>query len=232
MTDQLTPENEDEALAAEYALGLMTRAEAQACTARLSVDPSFRTIYARWATHFSGLFQNVAPVAPPARVLSAIQARLFPREKRRSLWSRIGLIPAVVGGVVALIVVLGIGNMDRFVPQGPQGPVYVATIAAEDADLVVLASFDVADNVLTLERTTGTVAEGRAQEVWVIPPGDGVAPVSLGLMSDAATTTISPPASLAPAISNGTLAISDEAPGGSVSGTPGAVLAAGAVSEA
>ncbi len=182
MTDELTPYEEDEVLAAEYVLGLLTRAEGRAFEERLSVDPGFRDLYARWAAHFTSLFENVAPVAPPARVLAAIQARLFPREAR-GFWRRLGLLPALAGAVLAAVVVLTLVNLDTLLPSGPQGPVYTAAIAAEDRSLVVRAAFDVATGTLTLERTAGDVAAGRCAGVVADRGGGaraGVAGAPLG----------------------------------------------------
>ncbi len=229
MTDPTETDREDDlALAAEYALGLLTPPEARAFEARLAVDPQLRADHARWAEDLVALTDAVAPVVPPKSVLTGIEAQLFP-QVRRSLLDRLGLVPAMLGGLTAALLVLFVTNQG-WLDQPGVTPTYTATaqIAAEDQSLVVQASFDPAAGALRIARSAGAAAPGRALELWLIA-GDNP-PVSLGLLPDEATGDIVVPEALLAALAGGVLAISDEPPGGSPTGAPtGAVLAVGAV---
>ena len=227
MTD-LTDREEDQTIAAEYALGLLTPPEARAFEARLPVDPQLRADYALWAEDFVALTDAIAPVVPPKSVLTGIEAQLFPQQKR-SLLERLGLLPAMLGGLTAALVVLFVTNQG-WLDQPGVGPAYTASaqIAAEDQSLVVLARFDPAAGALRIERSAGGALPGRALELWLIA-GDNP-PVSLGLLPQTATGDIAVPEALLASLDGGVLAISDEPPGGSPTGAPtGAVLAVGAV---
>ena len=238
MTDEI--EKEDEiALTAEYVLGLLTPEEVVAYEDVLGVDPELRAEYAFQTERMVALTDDIAPVAPPPHVLARIREILFhetaqsDRTARGRSWlARLGLLPAMAGGLVAALVVLW--AVTAIVPPagGPvPGAAYVAQIAAADESLVVQASFDAAAGNLVIDRAVGEARPGRALELWLIA-GDNP-PVSLGLLPDDRTGTVPVSPELALALAGGTLAISDEPPGGSTTGAPtGDVLAVGQVIDA
>ncbi len=227
MTDDLD-RHDEMALAAEYALGLLTPAETKAFEDALAVAPDLRALYADWAEDFAQLTDDIAPIAPPAALEARIQAAIFgAAEPKPSLMARLGLLGPILAGVAAAAVVLI--ALDQFEVLRDDGPTFVAEIAAEDQSFVVLASFDPAANTLDMDRTAGGPREGRALEVWLIA-GDN-APVSLGVWPKGqpkAQLAISD--TVAPLVEGGILAISDEPIGGSTTGAPtGDVLAVGQV---
>ena len=225
MSDTPDIDDDDRITAGEYALGLLPEAEAVAFEARLAAEPALRVLYAQWAEEFALLAEDVAPVAPPSRVAGRISARLFPEPRKRGLSERFGLL----GWAVAVLAVLLFLSFDglNFGPGAPTDPVYIADIVAEDATLVVLATYDV-DGTLYLEREAGAPRPGRALELWLIA-GDA-APVSLGLLPDALRGRLSVEEGLRASLEGGVLAISDEPPGGSPTGAPtGDVLAVGQI---
>lgn len=222
MSDEI--EQELKALAAEYALGLLSPAEARAFEDLLSTDPDLRDAYAEWVEDFVTLTDGIAPQTPPASVEKAIEAQLFPQSKTVSGWrARLGLLPAALTGAVLAAVVLVAFD---FGPKGPDfEPELVATLGGDGDSLRVAASFDAETSVLRVDRAAGTAADGRSFELWLIV-GDNL-PVSLGVLPDAAVAEFVLPAQLA---SGAILAISDEPLGGSPTGQPtGDVLAAGAL---
>lgn len=243
MSDDIDIDKDDEnVLAAEYTLGLLSAEETAAFEELLDIDPAFRRRYAFWAENFAALTDEIAEVTPPADLKDRIERVLFPAQslskaeplaadgaqERPSLLQRLGLLPAIAGGLIAALVVLGVINL--VVDVDPEAPAYVAELAAEDDGLVLLASVYAADHSLVIDRTAGAAAEGRSLEVWLIPAGDGQAPISLGLLSDDAETTIIVPDPLVPLVPGGTLAVSDEPEGGSPTGAPtGDILATGAI---
>ncbi len=215
------------ALAAEYALGLLTPPEERAFESRLPVDPAFRALFVTWAEDFVTLTDAIAPVTPPKSVLTAINARLFP-DVQQSWWQRIGLVPSLLGGLVAALLVVAVGYFGILQPDGPVGPTLTAQITAADQSLIVAASFNPADGTLQVDRTTGAARDGRVLELWLIA-GDNP-PVSLGVLPDTQLALVVIDPALVASLAGGTLAISDEPPGGSTTGAPtGDVLATGQV---
>ena len=221
--------DDDRVLAAEYALGLLGAEETAAFETRLSREENLRAMYVAWEEDFVALTDAIAQVAPPVGVLQNVQTQLFGApEKAPGIWARLGFGRIVLGGMLAtalaLFVVLQTGVLT------PSAPDLRAEIAAEDASLTVLAAWHEDAGELRLTRTTGQVAAGRAQELWLIE-GDN-APVSLGVLPAAAEAVFQVDPTLAARLKGGVLAISDEPPGGSPTGAPtGAVLAVGQVSE-
>ncbi|SEM52877.1 Anti-sigma-K factor RskA [Loktanella fryxellensis] len=230
------------ALSAEYVLGLLTPDEGQAFDAVLGVDPDLRDEYAFWADRMAVLADDVPAVVPPARVLTRIRAALFDAAPTpvaatpvQSWLQRLGLLPAMAGGLVAALAVLWVFNI--VAPPGGmttditgQVPPLTAQIAAADDTLVVQASYDAAAGTLQITRTAGDAVTGRVLELWLIA-GDA-APVSLGVLPDTGDAVVRVPADVARVLAGGTLAISDEPVGGSPTGAPtGAVLATGVVAQ-
>ena len=69
---------------------------------------------------------------------------------------------------------------------------------------------------------------GRGYELWVIPPGTGAGPVSLGMLAVSADGTASQWTPLTSGLALETVAVSVEAAGGSATGTPqGPIVMAG-----
>lgn len=207
----LTPQDEDEALAAEYVLGVQDVEERAATERRLKTDARFAARVAGWEMRLAGLNADYAP-APAPDLLPKIEARLFPapppppRPARRGLWA--WLAPVAVA-LLLVAVFLAV----------PRQGVLVAQMATEGGEL----AYDVRHQgeVLTITRAAGTpAAAGRVHELWIIAPG--AAPVSLGLLAEAPleVTYPMPPRGW-------TLAVSLEPEGGSPTGAPtGPVLMA------
>ncbi|WP_101067930.1 anti-sigma factor [Roseovarius salinarum] len=233
MSDHDIPErDEDEVLAGEYALGLLPPDERAAFESRLSQDPELRALVARWQEDFAGLTEDIAPVAPPARVLPALEAQIFGPEQGagragHGLWRLLAGAAAACVLIVALAVVTGVLDTG---PTRPGDPAYVAEVAAEDESLLVEAAFDAEDGTLYVDRRRGGPRPGRALELWLIAGDD--APVSLGVLPDDPEAELPVSPDLRDRLAGGTLAISDEPPGGSPTGAPtGDVLAVGQITD-
>ena len=216
MTDlhDLSPEDEADALAAEYVLGVLPLDERLAAEGRIKSDRSFADSVAKWESHFSDLNDDFAS-APAPDLMPMIEARIFgkPTVAKRGWW---GFLAGA--GVAAALAVAVVVNLP---PSGGTGPVMTASLAAETEDLAFSASY--ADGTLTLARLSGGDAmTGSDYELWVIV-GDA-APVSLGLIKDATSARALP--ALAP---GSVLAVSLEKAGGSTTGAPDKVLLTGVV---
>ncbi len=220
---------DDNALAAEYVLGLLTEAETKAFETRLNAEPDLRALVARWTEDLSSLTDNIPEVAPPPSVAAALDARLFP-ERKQNFISRLGLLPALIGGFVAALLVVWVTSQGLLEPDPFVGNRYATQIMAGDQSLVVEATFDPASGTLLLDRQSGGAREGRVLELWLIVGSDP--PKSLGVLPSEVSMTLVVDAALISGFVGGTLALSDEPPGGSPTGAPtGDVLAAGVLTE-
>ncbi|MGR3435098.1 MAG: anti-sigma factor [Shimia sp.] len=210
---------DDAALAGEYALGLMSSAEARGFEARLASEPDLRALYAEWCDHLVPMADG-PDVAPPKRV----QARL-----RRRLFSEVGMGEQLARWVLGAVVGAAAAGAAVFVAlpylEGPGAPVadFRADLAGEG--VVYAAEVDSRTGALVVRAALGAPSPGRAHEVWAILPE--AAPASLGLVGPDGVLRADlggvDPAVLATV----TLAISDEPAGGSPTGAPtGDVLAA------
>lgn len=217
------PPDEDDALAAEYVLGVLAAPEREAVTRRLRDDPALRMRVADWEARLAPLNAAYAAVAPPD-LLPRIEARLFGRTRqRRGLrWWMGAAAGLALGGAVATALLLAL----PFAPVSPPGPVQGvatlgATLATEDGTLSFAVAYVPQTGTLAVSRGSGSAAAaGRDYELWRIG-ADGV-PVSLGLLRD--TTEQRTVSGLSEGI---VLAVSLEPAGGSPGPAPtGPVLAA------
>lgn len=220
---------DDDALAAEYALGVLPHAERADFAVRLEIEPALRARVGFWETHFFELSGEIATEAPPASVFRAIERRLFPdpEQARSGLWTSLafwrGLGLAALAGLALLTLTLG--DAFRAPPDAPQ-PGYVAEVSGEAGAVRLVALYDAGTGELRFNRTEGTPESGRDFELWLIA-GDE-APISLGLLPADATGTLPVSPELGARFSNAILAITDEPAGGSPSGNPsGAPVATG-----
>lgn len=201
MTESLS---EDEALAAEYMLGVLDIADRMKVEARLKSDPAFVDLVNAWQNRFVELNDAFSEATAP-NLLPRIEAQLFPAPvKPARSWF------GWFAGAAALAAVL----IFFALPQ-PQAPL-LATIAGDA--LSYEARYDGA--ALTISRVAGTPAPaGTVHQLWIIAPGS--APVSLGLLADADLTVTTK------APKGWTLAVSLEPAGGAPDGVPtGPILAA------
>jgi anti-sigma-K factor RskA len=202
MTDTpLTPQEEDDALAAEYVLGVQDMAERAKVEARIKADPAFAARVAQWETRLSGMNDGF-PETPAPNLLPQIEARLFPAQPRPARRGLFWLL-APLAAALALAAIFFLT---------PRDAVLVATLQTEDAALAYEARH--LGQTLTVTRVAGQpAAAGQVHELWIIAPD--AAPVSLGLLADGPLTVQYP---MPPR--GWTLAVSIEPAGGSPTGAP------------
>lgn len=216
----LTPDEDDEALAAELALGLLEGDEAQAAVSRLAEDPGFAQAVRDWQERLAGLADKLTPVMAPARARQMIReklghshAPLAEDPNQRRPWWR-GPIGALLGAaaVAAVAAALWLPGQTPVTPDA--GPDYRAQLASEDSALRVAANLEGDEMEIVLEQ--GGAAEGRDYEIWWIRP-DGSAPISLGVVPQTGSARMTLPGTLDP--SEGIkIALTDEPAGGSPTG--------------
>lgn len=222
-----TPEEEDAFLAAEYALGLSEGENLTLARERARRDGMFAGAVAAWQERLAALTDDIAPVAPPARVKKTLIRSLFPKARvpfMQRLWVWQGL-------TFASLAMLAVLAMPMLRPDAPTvaGPIYGTQLTGTIDDLQVYAVLDPSRGGIAVTRTAGAPPTGRVLELWALLPD--AAPVSLGLVPDDATHLKLPP-EIAAQIDRLTLAISDEPPGGAPDGAPtGEIRAVGTVEE-
>lgn len=221
MTDDppLSPRDQDDALAAEYVLGVLALPDRIAAEDRLRADPAFSAQVAAWEARLSALNDGYGDVPPPAGLFDKVEARLFAQKPQPRSWLNTwrdwlaGAFTAAALAVLALAVL----------PLPEPAPV-VAELGDAGSSLRFEARFD--GGAFTVTRIAGAAAsQGQVQELWLIAPD--AAPVSLGLLADATLTVPYPEAP-----EGWTLAVSLEPAGGSPTGAPtGPVVAAGVIGD-
>ncbi|HEY6918279.1 MAG TPA: anti-sigma factor [Tabrizicola sp.] len=204
MTDApLTPREAEDALAAEYVLGVLDAAERAEVAARIKREPAFAARIADWEDKLSGLNDGFAE-APAPNLLPKIEARLFPKPARSG---RFGVLGWLSGALVASALSLATVSV-----LAPPRPTPVATLATADNRLAYQVTHF--GGSLQVTRVAGVPAvPGQVHELWVIAPDAN--PVSLGLLEDRPLVVSYPvpPAGFV-------LAVSIEPEGGSPTGQP------------
>lgn len=175
MTDApLTPREEDEALAAEYVLGVLDLAERAEVEVRLKRDAGLAALVADWEVKLGGLNDGFAE-APAPNLLSQIEARLFPAPPAPTARRGFGFAWLSGALVAAVLVLVSIATL------APPRPELVAQLATADNRLAYRVTHF--GDTLQITRVAGVPAvAGEVHELWVIAPD--TAPVSLGLLED------------------------------------------------
>ncbi len=221
MTDSssLKPEEVDEAVAAEYVVGVQSLAERSATEARIRTDADFAALVTIWELRLADMNSSYPEVKAP-NLLPAIEARLFPAAPgSAAVPLRVRLSPMRWLSGMAVAATLVIVGLTLVVPPRPD---LVAVLQTTDARLVYeVRHFG---ERLTVTRVAGVPAvTGQVHELWVIAPD--AAPVSLGLLQDQPLVITYP---VPP--EGWVLAVSVEPDGGSPTGAPtGPVILTAAV---
>ncbi len=214
MTDEFAHSDEDDILAGEYVLGVLTLSERLSVETRMKLDTGFARRVAQWENDFGPINDGYAELKAP-NVLPRVEARLFPKKRRISNFSWFQFVMGTASAaVVALAIFLILPN--------PQRPEMVAVLQAEAQPLVFTASYD--GQALYVQQTGGPAPDtGRDYELWLIV-GDA-APVSLGVLDGQSVRR-----PMIDIVDGMVLAVSLEPAGGSTTGAPtGPVLVTGAV---
>jgi anti-sigma-K factor RskA len=232
---------DDDVLACEFVLGVLSGAERRAAQARSQADPDFAVRIAGWEQRFAPWLSEVAPAHVPeelwlrlCRSLGWADAAPAPSWWRSlALWRSFAALATVAAIALWLTrppapVAPPTAGVER-VPEPVAKP--VTTLAHDDGTPGWLASID---------RTRGTVlmvpvpapadAQGRVPELWIIPAGQ--APRSLGAVSINEAHTVEVPSASRAALSapGSVLAITLEPAAGMPHAAPsGPIIAKGAI---
>jgi len=222
----------DDAIAAEYVLGVLDAVERQTAAQRIDSDANFARLVDQWDVTLAPLNLGYQPVEPPASVKQAIDRRLFASTaqtgpQRSSLWHNLAFwrgltFAAIAASVIAVAVPL------LTPPPAPVETIrYVASLAPQQSDVHYFAVYDASQGEIGLSHVTGALAPGRDFELWVIEGNQP--PQSLGVIPGGQKVLIPVSEELRRKIAAGAVfAISLEPQGGSTTGAPtGPVVAAG-----
>lgn len=182
----MTPEQEREALAAEYVLGTLTAAEAGRVHARLPQDAGLRAAVERWETLLGPLTVLAPAATAPEGLLPRIEASLaaqVPRPLRapRALLGWAWGASALAAGL-ALFIALR---------PAPAPPLMTVLLTSRDQPAFLVEAGRDGAISLAAVNASGPVEAGRVRQLWALAPGE-TAPVSLGLVPEAGRFTVSP----------------------------------------
>ncbi len=230
---------DEELLAAEFVLGVLSASERASAQARRDRDPDFAARIARWELRLAPWLSDYAKVPIPAHVCPEICRRLgWQREPsaRAGLWQSLSLWRAATALValaaVALWLTRPLPPPVAVAPPVPEAAAAkpVTTLAHADGSPGWLASVDRARGTVLVVPVPGPAdAQGRVPELWIIPAGQ--APISLGEVSINKSHTVTvPKAARADLVGGAVLAITLEPAVGIPHAAPtGPIIAKGTI---
>jgi anti-sigma-K factor RskA len=220
-----------DALAAQYVAGTLRAGARRRFEALLPGHPALREAVHAWQARLLPLAGTVVPVAPPASVWRAVEARLWPQarslaaaaatEAAAPWWQRLALWRGLSGLATAAVLVLTVALLRTPPPLPPIVVVLEGQAGTPGAGASFVASVSGDGQAMVMQPISATpLAAGRALELWSLPPQG--APKSLGLISDSGVTVLARQRLPADLLRGGTaaLAVSVEPPGGSPTGAP------------
>ncbi len=215
---------DEELLAAEYALGVLSGAERAAAEQRIARDQGFARLVAAWEQRLAPWAAEIAEVAPPAQVWDRIAGALPAQTQGGGLWQSLvfwrGL--SLAAGTLAAACLAALIYLGALTQPQP----LVATIEG-DGHRHFVATIDTRHSTVAVVPAAFSADATRVPELWLIP-ADGK-PRAVGLLRANQTVTLTLSADLA-ALAKGdaVLAVSLEPPGGSTTGLPtGPVIGTG-----
>lgn len=235
---------EDEALAAEHALGVLNARERADAEQRMARDPAFAADVEAWRARLAPMLDSIEPVTAPAGLWPRIE-RLLPANDNGQIMSRLRFWRnAAVGGfalaaasLAAVVVQVNQPpvTVDRPVPVAPQGQLLSASMVSQEgrAQPLFVASYDPDRKALIVTSLLPEQSDrDKVHELWLIAGQDN--PKSLGLVESGKAKVIALPTEVMQKMSEGAaLAVSVEPPGGSKNpdGPSGPVIGVGKLSK-
>jgi anti-sigma-K factor RskA len=226
--DELTG---DDALAAEYVLGVLPEDERQAVAARIAGDREFARLVESWEAQLGPLAERYAEASPSAAVKSALDRRLFAEDaapQRAGFWQSLTVWRTIAGALAALLLLIAVPVLRTALLPQDQARL-VALLSAEGSPVSYLAVYEPKTGAVALSRVGAAQQGDRDFELWFIDKDK--APVSMGVIPHGETAHVELSDALRREVQAGaSLAISDEPKGGSPTGQPtGPVMAVGAL---
>lgn len=245
-----------EALAAEYALGVLDAADRRTAEDLLASDAGFAAEVARWRAELAPIVETIRPITPPADLWSRIDAEIAPPVARAveaapaavatpGVWASLAFwrgLSFAAAGAAAVFAALLVSPQTAPVPtaaepetgfqQAVTEPMSAAPIAMEGGASLLAAAYDPTHRQFIVTPTGKyELQPTQVLELWIIV-GDK-APRSLGVIDAANPRAYAMPEDVRSDLAAGaTLAVSIEPTGGSPTGAPtGAVVASGKLTQ-
>jgi anti-sigma-K factor RskA len=246
-------EDDQEALAAEYALGTLDAQERAQALALIAADPAFAARVAGWERRLGALHDMAEAVEPPAalwdkiaaglpagardvRIAAPAGAEIIDLTRRLRRWRGMAVAAGALAASLALFVSLRdfapdyLPGMLR--PQGSQGQ-FVAVLQKDAASPGFILTVDLASKSYTVRTVGAEKPADRSYELWLVSD-KFPAPRSLGVIGENEFTMRPALAAYdADTINNATYAVTLEPRGGSPTGAAtGPIVFAGKLIEA
>jgi len=169
-----------------------------------------------WEIRLATLTDELRPQTPDPETKKTLLAQLFPAPAPVRWWEKLRIWQGISALSVLALAVLFMSD----VATGPEptGPLYTAEIKAEAGDFRVVAVVDKSTNEVIMTKTAGAAPDGRILQVWA--HGEDAPAISVGLWPEGDTVRLAMPAVIAAVEGTLTLGVSEEPPGGSVTGSP------------
>jgi len=225
----------DEVIAGEYVLGVLSADDRRKVEARMVLDRSFAAMVGRWQDNLSSFEDEFEPVAPPPRVLTMVERRLFADAAPTApvaagfggFWSSLALWRGLTLAAVVGMAAIGTINSNLFSGSQAGKPLVAELSGDASASVNLIAQYDGNSGRLRITPVAARQTEEKSLELWLIV-GDTPAQ-SLGVLPQTGQGEIVIAPELRSKIGAGaTFAISVEPFGGSPTGSAtGPVIAAG-----
>lgn len=179
MTDApFTPADDDDALAAELSLRVLSDAEEAGARARADADAAFARRVEAWDERFGVLAEEIAPVVPGAHLwprVETVAGTANDDEPRVRFWRRWAVgASALAAASLAMAVFLAL-QPPAIAPAPAAGPVTrVATLTLEDGAVAMTVVYDPATGELYLAPTDKMQGDVRVPHLWLLMPEGGV----------------------------------------------------------
>jgi anti-sigma-K factor RskA len=216
-----------DALAAEFVLGTLSRAERAEAEAKLESDPAFAKAVAVWERRLGPLAEVVAPVQPPPGLYSKIRSQIglsqhvvSLKAREQALVRRASRWRTAAGAMTALAASLaGVVGWQEY--ERRQMPTqYVAVLQATDTLPAFLLTVDTKTNMFVISAMQKPAEAEKSYQLWLVHD-DMPQPKSLGVFDDS-EMDVRPMAGgkMHDMMMDGTYAVSVEPKGGSPTGKP------------
>jgi anti-sigma-K factor RskA len=221
---------EDEALAAEHALGVLSGPERAAAQARMARDPDFAAAVETWRARLAPLADEIPAVEPAAALWPRIERALPANDNaagRAAFWRRTAFgSMGLAAASVAAAVFMAVQPPTVVTREPPMAPMMNARLASTAGQPLFLAAYDASRKMVMVASLVPPGADpNHSHELWLIP-ADGK-PRSLGLIDPGASKAMPMPEPMMPMMHEGvSLAVSVEPMGGSRQDGPSGPIAA------
>ena len=223
------PLGEDDALAAEYALGTLDGPERAEAEARRARDPGFNKAVLDWERLLAPLAEGAQEIRAPLDLRSRVLARIATlgngapagagSTSALRLRREIRLWRGATGLAAALAAVLGLWIAKHDLAPPAERQTFVAVLQQGTTASSFVVSLDMSRRTMTVIPAAASEPAGKSLELWMIDP-ERPKPISMGVVDARAPVHPLMPQTDAAAMSRATYAVTIEPPGGSPTGQP------------